>query len=681
MRIAFTHNLKTSSAEAEAEFDTPETVAAIKKALESLGHEVEAVEVSGPASRTIARLEALSPQMVFNTAEGHRGRFREGFFPGIFEQIGIPFTGSDAYVCTLTLDKALTKKVVEEAGVLTPQSFFLKDAAEIEKLGALKLRFPLIIKPNFEGSSKGITVDSVVETPEQLKKRAAILLANYSSGLLIEEFIVGRDIAVPRVEGVNTATGGVLAPIEYVYDSQITGNRKFQIYDYALKNELSDHVSVKLLDSKEKYFEDLVQVSRRVFEKLGVRDLGRIDYRLTDDGKIYFIEVNALPSLEPGAGIYLAAAQMGLNKPEQVLQKVLQSACSRYGIGYSTTPKRSQKQALRVGFTFNQKRITPTPDLATDSEAEFDSPKTLESIREAIRSYGHQVIDLEANSDLPLKLHPDDVDIVFNIAEGMRGRNREAQVPALLELLDIPYTGSDSATLALALDKGLSKRIVAQAGVPTPDFQLMVTGKEKLSKELQFPVIVKPVAEGSSKGVVGTSVAHNEAELREMAGFIIDRYKQAALVEEYLPGREFTVAMLGERRPRVLPPMEIVFTNHSKDPNPVYSYQHKLDPNEEVRYDRPAVLDPRLKETIERISRKVFTVLGCRDVARVDLRMDSKGQVHFIELNPLPGLTPGWSDLCLIAESAGIGYRELIGEIMAPAIRRYKEKKNLELKV
>lgn len=681
MRIAFTHNLKTSSAEAEAEFDTPETVAALRRALESLGHEVESVEVSGPASRTIARLEALSPQLVFNTAEGQRGRFREGFFPGIFEQLGIPFTGSDAYVCTLTLDKALTKKVVEEAGVLTPRSVFVKEAAEIQGLEQAGLRFPLMIKPNFEGSSKGITLESIVESPEQLKKRASILLANYSSGLLIEEFIVGRDIAVPMLEGVSPETEGVLAPIEYVFDAEITGSRKFQIYDYALKNELSDHVSVRLMDRKDPHFGELMRVSAKVFAKLGVRDLGRIDYRLTDDGRIYFIEVNALPSLEPGAGIYSAAAQAGLTRTEQVLQKVLESACRRYGIGYTTQPRRGGKQPLRVGLSFNQKRVTPTQDITTDTEAEFDSPKTLDSIREAIRSYGHQVVDLEATPDLPLKLHPDDVDIVFNIAEGMRGRNREAQVPALLELLDIPYTGSDSATLSLALDKGLAKRIVAQAGVPTPEFQLLVTGKERLNKGLEFPVIVKPVAEGSSKGVVGTSVARNEAELREKAGFIIDRYRQPALVEEYLPGREFTVALLGERRPRVLPPMEIVFTKADVDPHPVYSYQHKLDATEEVRYERPAQLDPRLKETIERHSRKVFAVLGCRDLARIDFRMDAKGQVHFIECNPLPGLTPGWSDLCLIAESVGIGYRELIGEIMAPAIRRYKEKKNLEIKL
>jgi D-alanine-D-alanine ligase len=677
MRIAFTHNLKTCSAESEAEFDTPETVAAIRKALESLGHEVEAVEVSGPASRTIARLEALSPQIIFNTAEGHRGRFREGFFPGIFEQIGVPFTGSDAYVCTLTLDKALTKKVVEEAGIRTPRSVFVRELAD---LAGQKLRFPLILKPNFEGSSKGITVDSVVEDQAALERRASILLANYSSGVLVEEYILGRDIAVPMIEGISDETGGVLSPVEYVFDAAITAQRKFQVYDYALKNELSDHVSVKLMPKTDPAHARLMQQSKIVFEKLGVRDLGRIDYRVTEDGEVFFIEVNALPSLEPGAGIYLAAGAAGLTKTEQVLEKVLQSTCRRYGIGYSGNGNRRQKQVLKVGFAFNQKRITPTEDVKTDQEAEFDSPKTLEAIREAIRSYGHTVIDLEATPDLPSRIHPEDVDIVFNIAEGMRGRNRESQVPALLELLDIPYTGSDAATLALALDKGLAKRIVAQAGVPTPAFQLMHTGKERLNKDIHFPAIIKPVAEGSSKGVIGTSVAHSEAELREKASFIIERYRQPALIEEFLPGREFTVAVLGERRARVLPPMEIVFTQPDKDPNPVYTYQHKLNSNDEVRYDRPAQVEPRLKETIERISRKVFTALGCRDLARIDLRIDARGQVNFIECNPLPGLTPGWSDLCLIAESAGIGYRELIGEIMAPAIRRYKEKKNLELK-
>jgi D-alanine-D-alanine ligase len=153
---------------------------------------------------------------------------------------------------------------------------------------------------------------------------------------------------------------------------------------------------------------------------------------------------------------------------------------------------------------------------------------------------------------------------------------------------------------------------------------------------------------------------------------MVRKYRQPAMVEEFISGREFTVALLGETRPKVLPPMEIVFTN-TDDKFPVYSFAHKIDTKGEVRYQAPADIDPTLKKKIQDAARKAFMALGCRDVARIDFRLDSQGEVRFIECNPLPGLTPGWSDLCLIAEAAGIGYADLIQEILSPAIRRLKE--------
>jgi D-alanine-D-alanine ligase len=327
-----------------------------------------------------------------------------------------------------------------------------------------------------------------------------------------------------------------------------------------------------------------------------------------------------------------------------------------------------------VGFAYNVKRILPTPDAVEDSEAEYDSPETLQAIREAIASWGHEVVDLEATPELPSVLVSTPLDLVFNIAEGLKGRNRESQVPALLELLDIPYTGSDPATLSIALDKGLAKKIVRQHGIQTPNFQLMATGKERLLKDFnRFPLIVKPVAEGSSKGVVSKSVCHGEGELREVVREILEKYQQPALVEDYIAGREFTVGLLGEKRPKVLPPMEVVFLDKTEK-TPVYSFQHKLEWNDRIRYDVPAKLDPSQLERLKSASRGAFMALGCRDVARMDFRMDEKGRIFFLECNPLPGLTPGWSDLVLIAQGSGIDYRSLIGEILSGAIRRYKER-------
>lgn len=336
-------------------------------------------------------------------------------------------------------------------------------------------------------------------------------------------------------------------------------------------------------------------------------------------------------------------------------------------------PSDGGERPIRIGFTFNLKRIASSPGGEVDSDAEYDSPKVIAAVRGALESFGHEVVELEATPELPVRLASAAVDVVFNLAEGLQGRSREAQVPALLELLDIPYSGSDAATMSLALDKALAKRVVAQAGIPTAPFLVMHTGDEPLPADLTFPVIVKPVAEGSSKGVLKSSVVEDEAQLRALARAVAAKYRQGALVESFLPGREFTVALLGEREPRVLPPMEIVFINPAAK-HPVYAFDHKLDWSTDLRYDRPAQVDPPLHAELERVARGVFEVLGCRDLARVDLRLDAAGRVSFIEINPLPGLSPGWSDLCLIAESAGLDYRGLIGEIIAPAIRRWRAK-------
>lgn len=408
-----------------------------------------------------------------------------------------------------------------------------------------------------------------------------------------------------------------------------------------------------------------------VVECLAIRDLGRVDFRVAEDGTPFVIEVDPLPGLEPHATLSTAAALHGLDRPEDVLEAIVRSASQRHSLGTRSGGRaKPKKRPLRVGFTFNVKRVTPVEGVE-ESEAEYDSPKTIAAIREAIESHGHEVIELEATPELPTRLVAAAPDVVFNMAEGVLGRNRESQVPALLELLGIPYTGSDPAALAMALDKELAKRLVADVGVATPPWFLAHSGRERLPKGFPFPAIVKPVTEGSSKGVVPKSVVENEAEARAVARELVERYKQPALIEGYLPGREFTVGLLGERTPRVLPPMEIVFLD-KRNKRPVYAFEHKQDWSKELRYDTPAKVDARLGRELARAAVASFHALGCRDVARVDLRLDAEGRVNFVELNPLPGLSPGWSDLCLIAASANLDYRALIGRILAPAIRRFR---------
>jgi D-alanine-D-alanine ligase len=351
---------------------------------------------------------------------------------------------------------------------------------------------------------------------------------------------------------------------------------------------------------------------------------------------------------------------------------VLRSAAKRHGLtamldGTKPRPLRGRRTSLRVGLAFNMKRIES--GAGDDREAEYDAPETIQAITTAIESHGHVVVPLEATQEFPRALIASNVDVVFNIAEGMSGRSREAQVPSLCELRGIPYTGSDSATLSLCLDKALAKRLLTD--VDTPAFQVLVTGREKV-RPFRYPVIVKPNQEGTSKGISKKSVCDDEARLREVARELIDRYGQPALVEEYIVGRELTVGLLGERRPRVLPPMEVVFLKQME--RPVYDYECKQHWPEHVRYECPANLTKDELRAVEKACRTTFMTLGCRDVARVDLRIAPDGKVYVLEVNPLPGLTPDYSDLCLIANGAKIDYRTLIGEILSGAIKRWQGK-------
>jgi D-alanine-D-alanine ligase len=674
MRIAFSHNLRLTDSEDEAEFDSVETVDAIAEALRAGGHEVEKIEVTGSASHLAARIESYGPDLIFNTAEGRRGRAREGFYPALFEELGFPYTGSDAYVLTVTLDKWLTKLVLAQRGIDTPRARLITpdEYRRLREPGTLGLALPVIVKPNYEGSSKGIADDAVVRDVRVLADILPRALRAYPTGVLVEEFVAGTDVTVPFLE--TRGDDGILLPVDYLVDP--AARSRFNLYDYRLKSADSSKVSVRCPpDLPRDVVSRLRAISKSAARALGIRDLGRIDFRVGEDGRLYLLEVNALPSLEPGASLFAAAAREGLDYAE-TLQAVIESAARRQGLQLKPGARRRRPaDPLRIGFTYNVKRVDSKG--GNDTEAEYDAPETIEAIRDALAGYGHVTL-LEATAELPMQLMQTPLDLVFNIAEGVAGRNREAAVPALCELMGIPYTGSDAATLSIALDKALSKRVLLQHGILTAEFQVMETGRERLSQKLKFPLIVKPNQEGSSKGVsASASVVDDEDGLRAVVRELIDRYRQPALIEVYIPGREFTVGMLGDRRPRVLPPMEILFKDKS-NPRPVYDFQIKQEWEKHVSYQCPARLTPAELKAIERTCRETFAALDCRDVARVDLRMTPKGDIYVIEVNPLPGLTPGYSDLCLIAQAAGIEYRTLIGEILEGGLKRLREKRREE---
>src|ERR1019366_111628 len=319
-------------------------------------------------------------------------------------------------------------------------------------------------------------------------------------------------------------------------------------------------------------------------------------------GDVWFLSATSIPSFASDGGLFAATSAIGLDAEATVLA-VLRSAAVRHGLQPLLDPARPRagrrRTGLRVGLAFNMKRIES--HAGDDREAEYDAPETIQSITRAIESPGHVVVPLEATPEFPRALMASKVDVVFNIAEGLAGRSREAQVPSLCELLGVPYTGSDPATLSICLDKALAKRLLVD--IDAPAFQVLITGREKL-RPLRYPVIVKPNQEGTSKGITGKSVCDDEACLREVARELIDRYGQPALVEEYVFGREFTVGLLGERRPRVLPPMEVVFL--AKNDRPVYDYACKQDWPKHVRYECPARLSKDELRAIERACRTTF---------------------------------------------------------------------------
>ena len=332
-------------------------------------------------------------------------------------------------------------------------------------------------------------------------------------------------------------------------------------------------------------------------------------------------------------------------------------------------------ERLRIAVTYNLKRTTLLDGLKNDHDAEFDSLQTLEAISAAIGELGHEVIALEATAELPARLLESTIDLVFNIAEGFNGHNREAHVPALLELLSIVYTGSDSKALTVTLDKALAKKIVADAKIATPKALLFHDPMQKIPDNLNYPCIVKPIAEGSSKGISEASVVHEPSALQQAVFKIIERYQQPALVEKFVGGREFTVGVLENGCLDVLPPMEIIYLHD--EPCPIYSYAYKQEWQNFLRYDTKPLLNKALRTRLEDYACRAFRALGCRDVARFDFRMDHKNNLYFLECNALPGLAPDWSDLCLISTAAGISHPELIHRILAPALGRYIKIKSL----
>ncbi|MFA6948901.1 MAG: ATP-grasp domain-containing protein, partial [Eubacteriales bacterium] len=328
---------------------------------------------------------------------------------------------------------------------------------------------------------------------------------------------------------------------------------------------------------------------------------------------------------------------------------------------------------LTVGITYTLKK--ETSDKAPDSEAEFDSIDTVNAIAAALEKHGCKTMLLEADASLAEKLkNGAKPDIIFNIAEGRGGRGREAQIPELLDMLGIPYAGSDGTALAVSLDKDMTKRLLSTWNVKTPKSAVVGRAGLKGTEKLKFPVIVKPNAEGSGKGITDVSVAADSAALGTLIDKNIALYGEDMLAEEYISGREFTVGLIGNGDSlRVFEPMEIIYNKKTDGNYCVYSYNVKQNYKAYVEYRCPADIDKKTSDKLKKSARAAFCGLGCSDFARADFRLSDNGEVYFIEINPLPGLAPGYSDYPMLADFNGVTYDELIYGVLCAALKRLGE--------
>ncbi len=344
--------------------------------------------------------------------------------------------------------------------------------------------------------------------------------------------------------------------------------------------------------------------------------------------------------------------------------------------------------ALLANLKVNAPKFEGMPE---DQWDDLDSEKTINALVNAIRAGGNSCEFLEGNLSLVDSLQKFKPDICFNICEGHFGDAREAHVPALLEMLRIPYTGSRVLTLALALDKPMTKRVLAYHDLPTPPFQTFERVDEPLSTDMNYPLFVKPSREGTGMGVSGRSIVRDEYELREQVDFILKRYKQPALVEGYIEGREVTLGVVGnligpvarrlpedDEAPRIqsglrfFPPMEVNLKPF-EDSDVVYSGRLKVDMADQLDYLCPAPLDSDMVDELNWLTAAVFRVTGAMDVSRVDFRLDvhDNWKPYILEINPLPGLSPGISDLVIEAAAEGVDHTYLVNMILDTALERY----------
>jgi D-alanine-D-alanine ligase len=651
----------TSPGEAEGpddlqeEYDSPATIEAIAAVLRGVGHEVQLL---GDGREFLERILAEPPDLVFNIAEGQGiARSREARVPAVLEMLGIPYTGADPLTLAVTLDKDCAKRLVQSAGVAVPSWIVIdphQDPSSV--LQRRRVPFPVVVKPAWEGSSKGIRNKCLVERPEDLLPVVEALRRDHWQPVLVEEFIKGDELTVGVIGNDPPQVLGVMrvlpqrATDRFIYSLEVKRDYLRQVR-YECPARLTPETT-----------QAVHQAALTAYRILGCRDVSRVDFRLRD-GVPYFLEVNPLPGVNPeSSDLVIMAKLLGLSHA-QLIEAILNAGLRRLGVkptGRAELRARSDEVLCPAPVKTNNALTSPRilvlynePVLPLDhpeAESEREILQTVESVRSTLQQAGFTVARLGVGADpqaLLTGLRRERPDAVFNLFEGLATKGQtEASVAGLLEWLEIPFTGSPAQALALAYDKYRTKHLLRGAGLPTPPF-FRVDHLPCPPCPLDWPVIVKPGLQDASVGIEQASVVTDQDQLNRRVAHVLERYGAPVLVEQFIRGREFHVTVVEEAgkdpatpQVTVLPLAEIVFLDETAGYWPIYSYDAKWRTQgreyQATPLLSPVTVEPALMDRIAQISREAYDLVGCRDYARIDVRVTPMGEPYILEVNPNP---------------------------------------------
>jgi len=714
MRIGLTYDLKDDyvamgfDPEDAAEFDRPDTVEAIKSAVEKMGMEADRI---GALPALMARLVAGDRwDLVFNIAEGVYGYGREAQVPALLDAYGIPYVFSDPMVLSLTLHKGMTKRVIRDLGIPTPDFAVVETREDARKV---TLAGPLFIKPVAEGTSKGVTARSLVKDRALLEEECAALLERFKQPVLVETYLPGREVTVGIVgTGDAAEVVGVMEVLQEPEAEQAG-------YSYSNKQNWENLVKYRL--ATDAFGVMAGQVALAAWRGLGCRDGGRVDLRGDVNGIPSFIEVNPLAGLNPLiSDLPILCRLGGMEYPELVRRMVvsalertpplttLKASCvpPKGGLNPSTaeastvlelgSPLGGAAQASEatkvpdVGGSHKEK-LPPRPRTGGDmavvvfGEVPDDAPEDekdvlveAEVVMEALGKMGFDPVAVPCGVELKAvrrRLAELSPVLAFNLVESLEGRGRYVHfIPSLLDSMDIPYTGAPAEAIYMTSNKLLAKKVMRGEGIPTPAW---ATFEDIVAETVSFapPYIVKSIWEHASVGMDSLSVVRErrllEMRLRERQSALRD----SGFAEAFIDGREFNLSVLASPSgPQVLPPAEIRFIGYEDGSPKIVDYKAKWDEESKeytstVRsFDFPSE-DALLLEKLKKLAGDCWRAFGLMGYARVDFRVDPAGNPFVLEVNANPCISPD-AGFQAAARQAGLSFEQVMERVVGNALAR-----------